>query len=129
MADEELTPGPILEIPDMTPNFEIPDDMTMILQRRGDDRMAYLDLGMTTHHLWELIFEKYHALNATMLMRRRDEIVDLFDTMINAAQAQEPVNKSLFNRFRELDLDSGENASKSPVTRNWEQTARNPDRY
>ena len=116
---------------DDTPQFIDPSqgDLSMILQRRGDDRMAYLDLGMTTHHLWELIFEKYYALNATMLMRRRDEIVDLFDTMINAAQAQEPVNKSLFNRFKELDFDGPENASKSPVTRNWEQTARDPDRY
>lgn len=111
-----MSPGPVLEIPDVIPAFA----------PEGIDHQLWT---ISTHQLWELIFEKYYVLNATMLMRRRDEIVDLFDTMINAKQSAEPVNRELFNRFKELDFDKSENASKSPVPNNWEQTARDPDRY
>lgn len=118
------------EFVDRTPEFIDPSqgDLSLVLQRMIDDRRVYLDLGMTTHHLWELIFNKYYALNPTNLMRRRDEIHDLFDTMINALQNGQPVDNSLFKAFLNTDLDGSENRSQSPVRDGWEGIARDPNR-
>lgn len=73
---------------------------------------AFANIGIRTDELWRLIFDKYRLLDAMMILRRRDEIIRLFDSMINYRQVG-LISDEVFDRYV---ASEEQKKSVSPVT-------------
>lgn len=78
-----------------------PEDLTFVKQVSHDYGATWQDsinTSIRTDDLWRLIFEKYRLLDASMLLRRRDEIDVLFNMMVNQRQVNK-IDDELFNEI------------------------------
>lgn len=78
-----------------------PEDLTYVKQVSHDYGATWedaIDTSIRTDDLWRLIFEKYRLLDASMLLRRRDEIDVLFNMMVNQRQVGK-IDDELFDSY------------------------------
>ena len=79
-APNILPPNPV----DHEPDFALPGTYTDAL---AIDYATSAASKMSVDQLWHTIFEKFRKLETQQLLSRRDEVVNLFEQMINARQA------------------------------------------
>lgn len=80
-----------------------------------------INTSIRTDDLWRLIFEKYRLLSTSMLLRRKDEISHLFNTMINARQEgkiEDELFDSYIRRRKAVDARNLDRAPKNRPTEN-----------